>query len=708
VPLTQNNNSLTYFDGRFVQSEGGVREANLGLGKRWMVDDQAWLVGIYGSYDLRRSESHRDYRQLTAGFEALSQNYDVNANYYYPTTDKKLIGSATSGGFFAGNSLYANGVYEEALEGYDFEVGRRLPMGENLERFEPRIYVKYFDFGGDVLREDNDGVALRLTARPQQNLTLELSWEDDDMMGDKTSFSLSYSFGYSSVTASRSLRQRMTEFHQRDIDIRETSQLSDRLRTSTSAGDRVLISDQVVHVDNTNSAGGDGSFENPYSSLNNCSASSCVSSEVIYLHAGAANYTTPIALNNGQKLIGQGASFYGLGGDAYPVLEAATDLVVLANDNEVAGISLRATAGNALVGVDNQGDISIHNNQLWSRGGDAIKLSIDTGASIERSLIISGNSIDSDQVGIDIDSIVDNGGQLTQSLIIANNSIVSTYNGVDIDTNAMTGAKTVESINITNNHIQATASGARGMSLDLSADDAGTLSERSTLVSGNQLTVLDGYGFEYYGVEAENGGHIIDSFSFTGNQITSKEHALYLNHTDADGAGTQIERTVYIADNTLKSTDTYARGIRFYQADSRNGGDLALDVQIINNDITSKSEGIEFFNQDVEQASTYNLTIDISDNTINSEDHGIAFYNYKSLQGSTFNGDVNIRNNNITAIGSGVYLEETIADGAGSSLTRNWLVEDNSIQATTTAIDIAAPQATDQGRVEGDLIIRNN
>lgn len=100
MPMSQDNNSLSYFDGRFIHSEDGIREGNLGLGKRWIIDDQAWIAGLYGAFDLRRSGSGRDYRQLTTGVEALSDKYDLIANYYYPMTDKQLLGTADSGGFF--------------------------------------------------------------------------------------------------------------------------------------------------------------------------------------------------------------------------------------------------------------------------------------------------------------------------------------------------------------------------------------------------------------------------------------------------------------------------------------------------------------------------------------------------------------------------------------------------------------------------------
>ena len=158
---------------RAVFLEGAEQEYNLGLVARRSLESRAMILGLNAFYDLRRTEAGNTFAQVGGGVELLSRWFDARANYYYPLTDEKTLAereedavSETASMRTTTTTLYRN--TEEALEGFDAEVGAWLPY---LSRHCPTaVYVGYYDF------HRFNGFKARIESRPHPNVTLDAEW----------------------------------------------------------------------------------------------------------------------------------------------------------------------------------------------------------------------------------------------------------------------------------------------------------------------------------------------------------------------------------------------------------------------------------------------------------------------------------------------------------------------------------------------------
>ena len=431
-PLFQNENSLTYADLRAIFRFAQTEEFNFGLGHRMMYND--WILGGYFSFDTRNTERDVQHHAVTFGLEALSRQWDVNFNYYLPISGKETVATGTLGGTFIGTTLFANGVVEEALEGVDFEVGALLPF---VPIGETRLFLGTYYFDGDVAPSTGMGKKIRLEFRPRKNITLNFQATDDRLFDSEFSVQIKYSFGYAAESGVRTLSERMIQFHERDIDIKTTAALPDLLMESGTTDDRVLISDNVIHIDNTAAMGGDGSVNAPFDNIADAIAGTGATQADAFFYISAGDNTTPLTdtinLRDNQIIFGEGANLFGLGGVGnFPLIDAGGAGVVLANNNEVAGLRFE----NHTYGVigENVTGFNIHDNQFDSNY-NAIRIA--TSASngygypdtVSTTGTIANNLIDGGGGGIGIRLINKTygvGTSATQTIAISGNTIRNT------------------------------------------------------------------------------------------------------------------------------------------------------------------------------------------------------------------------------------------------------------------------------------------
>ncbi|QKQ25108.1 inverse autotransporter beta domain-containing protein [Candidatus Reidiella endopervernicosa] len=323
VPFRKNNDSMSFVDGRFWLDDNTASEYNLAFGHRWFNSNRSSIFGLFGAFDHRKSSTDRDHNQLTAGAEMLMDDWELRGNYYYPLSDRYLVGVGGTNGSFSGNKLYANGIFEEALEGLDIEAGRSFALhGIGLD--ENWIHIGGYHFEGDAAG-DVDGVSLRLTSFLRKNLSIGLAAQDDDLFGSEIRGEIRYSFGRASGGGKRTLSERMMQLVHRDIDVKTTAGVPDHLRTDLNSTVDVSPGAGVIHIDSSSEESTeDGSYEYPYKTIANCKAGDCGTTDnaMIYVHEGdsdddASAYDTGAGwtLRDGQMLIGEGFDLYGIGGD---------------------------------------------------------------------------------------------------------------------------------------------------------------------------------------------------------------------------------------------------------------------------------------------------------------------------------------------------------------------------------------------------------
>ncbi|MEQ9146093.1 MAG: right-handed parallel beta-helix repeat-containing protein [Parvibaculaceae bacterium] len=299
APIAQDGDELLFVDVRGKLFEGGSEEGNFALGYRDMRSD-GWNFGVWGGFDVRTSENGNTFQQISGGLEALSADWDVRLNGYYPLDDNKSVGagfvstsssSAPSGPTLdlIGSQLFfvrgtattttttvATAGADLAAWGVDGEVGRRAPLEEWLTWVDPindagdrydheaRVFLGAFYFDNSLFPEPIWGPRLRtewrlndvITDLPGSRLTLEAEAQYDDVRKDQFEVGLrlriplgtpdNYTRGLSAQAA------RMTEGLERDTDIvtqSRTGSLTTSTTTVVSPTSLEPVKDPATNVD---------------------------------------------------------------------------------------------------------------------------------------------------------------------------------------------------------------------------------------------------------------------------------------------------------------------------------------------------------------------------------------------------------------------------------------------------------------------------
>ena len=156
--------------GSYDQSGDRRTTLNIGLGTRWLSDDEKAIAGINLFYDYEFSSLHRRY---SIGGEYKRSNVELNVNKYLALSDKQSV----------------KGTDEEALGGYDIFFKGQLP------------YLPWAKFVAKEYRwertnqADVDGSYYGLEAYLTPKAKLEIGKQDDNYMNPETYGKLTYAFG---------------------------------------------------------------------------------------------------------------------------------------------------------------------------------------------------------------------------------------------------------------------------------------------------------------------------------------------------------------------------------------------------------------------------------------------------------------------------------------------------------------------------------
>lgn len=125
ITLLQTDDQLFFTDLRFFDRSGNSSEGNFHLGYRKLFPNSSKMLGIYGAFDLKKSEHGNTYNQIMFGAEYWQSKWFIGVNIYKPL-------GATSN-LFKEESLpiktpSSRGIsstkhYEKALAGGDAEIG---------------------------------------------------------------------------------------------------------------------------------------------------------------------------------------------------------------------------------------------------------------------------------------------------------------------------------------------------------------------------------------------------------------------------------------------------------------------------------------------------------------------------------------------------------------------------------------------------------
>ena len=140
-------------------SQDSKTTINLGIGKRKLFDNDAYMLGTNFFIDYQFDEAHL---RSGLGFEAISNSLDFIANYYNAISGFKN----TSDG------------REKALDGYDLKLNYHLPNQSNTD-----FFVQLFEWENPNSTYEEKGEKLGMTSSIG-NLAFEIGYLNDNKDND--------------------------------------------------------------------------------------------------------------------------------------------------------------------------------------------------------------------------------------------------------------------------------------------------------------------------------------------------------------------------------------------------------------------------------------------------------------------------------------------------------------------------------------------
>ena len=338
-------------NGGFFSNVGAVRKqflggSLLGIGVYWDYDGDQNQYPTYGVLGSEWGQFGHSYNQVGVSGEWLTDFGNLRSNGYMPVgTTAYTIGAP--GSPFYGNNILCQYGLDAALSGADLEVGAYIP---GLSDWAGMISVggyalgnsRYNWWSGPETGQDVvpwfGGVYTRLDMTFLENWDFSLQYNNDSYF-DSTGFArLTYRMGGS---RRRNVPDQMEQPMMRNEHIVRAHQ------TPTVALNPVTFQPwNVIHVDNTAAAFGNGSVDTPYRTLAEAQTAANNPYDVVFVHA-CTSATTPYQSNwlfqaDNQILVGEGSTLqlatsncgyqqFFAGSDVRPIVTSADTAITLRN-----------------------------------------------------------------------------------------------------------------------------------------------------------------------------------------------------------------------------------------------------------------------------------------------------------------------------------------------------------------------------------------
>jgi hypothetical protein len=635
VPLYQGEKDILFFNPKFTPNDADGWETNLGIGYRHLLLKDKLMLGANVFYDTRRTPWGTYWDQVGVGAEAMTEINKYAAftgrfNYYIPLTDPIVGGGGFGDGYiFKSLGIYSvsGGAIEEAPEGFDAEVGYRIPFISDY--VETWVYVGGYHYKGKYV-DDIDGWSARLEVIPTDfvrvgyeyredrtnrgehhgEVALEIPFSVGNLFAGKNPFE---GFGRR-LSGSRELKERLVEPVRRDVDIVVVTE------DAGAGGAFGGLAEPVVFVNETATAGdpiNDGTYEHPFATVQeamdaiNDPVSPCFGITTVHVMnddpgagtagGGVVNLAAMMIWGSGMPHPTFGAISNDFAG--YPTIDST--LFLNGNDDDAFGMYLAAGTG-----IENTADTLIHNNGFLNNnfgivitgGSPAIDSNTFSGIPGNGVLVNDGSPFISNNVFVggsaDIYFNAGPGGT------VSGNALVGASYGIYTNP-AFGGTLSVTDNTFDGNSTGLIADGGAAFTVTgntFDGNDTGVQFFDGTLTAtGNTLT-CDTYGF-YLGtispILVDDNGITVTG---TGNAV-----GIYFTNTNADAT---------ITDNVIAilNADGSAGGIAFDAC-----GDI--DATITGNvmDITNAGDysgGIAAFD------GTGGVDVVVSGNTVRIDDPG--------------------------------------------------------------------------------------
>lgn len=432
IPVAQSADTLLFVNLRLRMDDNDSNEGNYGFGIRHMLDS-GWNLGTYGYFDRRRTEYDNHFNQVTLGVEALSQDWDLRANYYAPVGRRSHNVDNLNTAEVSGTTVLFRGGEERSMGGFDAELGWRVPVFEASADKQFRIFGGAYHFSESGM-PDVSGPRLRAELTfdsvpylwEGSRFSLGAEWQNDDPRGSQGFLTARLRiplqvYGKSASTLTP-MERRMADPVVRDIDVvSQAGQFSaPEVATQLANGGSFTVVNSASTAGNdldaaVTAAGNNstvllaGSFQittgNTVSlatgqTLAGLATVRSASGRTAVINTGASISGTSVTgstvqLNAGGRLTGMTVSnaYSGvIGGSAVLVADGSTNVVI---ENSV--ISATQSGNNAAVAlsIGQNTSVTVRGNTLTATGsGTATTMTAFAAAGATNTTItVSGNSM---------------------------------------------------------------------------------------------------------------------------------------------------------------------------------------------------------------------------------------------------------------------------------------------------------------------------
>lgn len=652
VPLLQSpGENLTFLEGRlFLDNDDANLGGNLTLGYRTYNANSHRIWGGYMSYDNRHT-GHNTFNQLGLGIESLGNVWDFRVNGYLPIGDRRQgvgdVGVRDS--FFRRNFLILEQGQdkEAAMAGFDAEVGAKLAQIGTDGDLRGYGGLYWYDAQGS---SEIWGWRVRLEARPSDSFNLGLSLQNDDLFGTNLVFTVGATFPgrrpQGLTDEDDQVVARLAESVQRTnaIVIDHQDDFQEVPATNPETGEPYVFQ----HI-SLGEMGGDGTFENPFGTVENgLTQTMSDGNDIVYVQPGTNPGIPPFTIPDRVQVLSTGpiqqldtvetgmVQLPLSGAGVLPTITpGAAASVTMGNQTTLSGFYIpnAGTFGIEGIGIDT---VTIRENAIANSTQSGILLLETTG-----NVSVTDNSIDT------------TGGLGNSGFFIFN-----TAGSVDL--------------NLVRNQISNTTGDGMGFVLFNTEDSTITLSEN--ILAGNQFS---GIGFRL--ANAVNVNFNINDNTSLSNDSAGLVAELFSNYNSS----------VIIIDNEI--SDNQFNGIAMTLIDNSDGivtinnneirgnqedgiiiglfADSDETVTIVNNTLTENQfNGIDLFLRNNSQG-TFNIT----NNTIlNNQLDGIIFTFLDNSRGM-----VTIAENTLAANQRRGMTVQSSAAAEGEVIIQNNLISDN-------------------------------
>jgi len=632
TPIAQESDRVLYGDIRLMGDNDENREGNLGIGYRQIKGNA--VLGGHAWIDRRRTQNNSTFHQMTFGVERLGHSVDVRANLYVPLNESRNITTPNIGQtspYLAGSGIFydTNGLITETPQyGVDGELGYRLPV---LQKHADAIRI--YGGGYHFFRNDTENVTgfrIRTEAQINKIISIGARFQHDEPRGSQgfLEATLKFPFSAKKLYQTDSLRSRLDESPERDVDIVTDAKVDSGLMKpmiNTSSG----TMQRVLYVDNTNTASGDGTKENPFNTLAAAQAA-LQANDILYINRGDGTTTgmdQGIVIDKANvSLIGSGSNF---------VFDSGK--FTAANGENFSGTLLKA-AGFAPVITNTQAFVDDN------YGGTVSYLSY-TGNGVfvtGSNIAISGITV-SNVTASGIYVLKENSGNNSDFVTVSNVTVTGSQNGRGIIVSARNGAM-IDTVNI-GNSVSNGNLGVHGKGVELRSQTAGSRINNILLQNNNT------HSNAVHGIQTYSDQAFFGTATLTGNNSTGNGSAGIIIQT----SGASRMDNAIISNNTTSNNTSF--GIRF----TVNQDSTLLNARVSDNIVNGNtSHGIY-----ATTAST-NSRLENLDITGNTVMNGLSGGVRVELNGGMLTNTL-LANNIITGnTGSGIYLPAGASSTVGA------------------------------------------